>query len=74
MSKKIKKPYYPFSAKLIKGLKELGVYEKAMNEYDSLTDKDRAIRGKEDSIDCCFIFTSTRDGFDFWWDINNKLS
>lgn len=69
------KKFYPFSDNLIKDLKRVREYRKAVKAYDRLPNNERS---KElvktcDDLDSCFIFSDTKEGTDYWYRVINKM-
>lgn len=69
------KKFYPFSEKLIKDLKRVRQYSKAVKAYDRLPNNGRTkeLRKTFDDIDSCFIFSDTKEGMDYWYGVIAKI-
>lgn len=67
------KKFYPFSNKLIESLNKQGVLDKAKKAYDKIPlGPDKELVLKHDQLDCCFIFSLTDEGNDFWYKVHIK--
>ena len=71
MKKKANK-FYPFSAELTRKLKKLRLYSKAVKAYDRLKKCYRG-DGNCEEITGCFIFSATKEGIRYWYDVDKKL-